>query len=229
VVARGKALRLTDIDGGGNLALTVFRARDTSERYYMGDALKQQFTSRYEQGDILFSDMGRSLLSVVEDGVGGHDPFGGLSDARLLLRLHGASSYQQDGNERWRSGRDALETELSKYGLARRDLADVVNFFSVVDVAEDGSTSLREGHSRRGDQVTLRADLDCLVALYAGPHPHSKSSEWLPRPIGIEIFDVGPAGPSDPVRLKRPENERGMLNSDLAHEISIETSGGAVA
>jgi len=226
-VSRGKLIRLTDLNGGGNAALTVFRAPDTSERYFMGDSLKQQFTSRYQEGDALFSDMGRILLSVVEDDVGGHDPFGGLSDDRLLTSRHGASSYQAERNERWRSGRDALETELSKHGLSRRDLADVANFFSVIDVLEDGTTTLRAGHSPPGGRVTLRTELDCLVAIYAGPHPHAKPGQWQPAPIGIEILEAGPVAADDHVRLKRPENERGMRNSELAHSSSIPSEAGS--
>jgi uncharacterized protein len=219
VLRRGLALRLTDPTGAGNVALTALRAADTSERYCMGDTLKQQFTSRLTVGHALYSDMGRVLLSIVRDDVGGHDPFGGLGDDRLLTARHGASTYQEVGNDRWRSGRDALETELAKHGLGRRDLGDVVNLFNVVDVAEDGATELRPGHSRPGASVVLRAELDVLVALYVGPHPHEEAATgtaWAPRPIDLAIEPVAPAGPDDVVRLLRPENARGLAASELA-------------
>jgi urea carboxylase-associated protein 2 len=220
VLRRGTALRLTDLTGGANVALTALRASDTAERYTMGDTLKQQFTSRLTTGHALYSDMGRILLSIVHDDLGGHDPFGGLGDERLLLAHHGPTSYQEQRNARWRSGRVALETELAKYGLGRRDLGDVLNLFSVVDVAQDGTTSLREGHSRPGAEVVLRADLDVLVALYAGPHPHRAAPDapapWDPRPVGLAIEPIDPAGPDDVVRTLREENGRGMAASELA-------------
>lgn len=220
VLRRGTALRLTDLTGEGNAALTALRASDTAERYAMGDTLKQQFTSRLTTGHALYSEMGRILLSIVRDDLGGHDPFGGLGDERLLRARHGATSYQEDRNDRTRSGRAALETELAKHGLGRRDLGDVLNLFSVVDVAEDGATALREGHSRPGAEVVLRADLDVLVAVYAGPHPHRAADRatrpWDPKPIGLRIEPAEPAGPDDVVRTLRPENERGMAASELA-------------
>ncbi|WP_051471349.1 urea amidolyase associated protein UAAP1 [Patulibacter minatonensis] len=216
VVRRGLALRLTDPTGSGTVALTALRAADTSERYCMGDTLKQQFTSRLSTGHALYSDMGRILLSIVADDVGGHDPFGGLGDDRLLTARHGAAPYQDLRNARWRSGREALETELAKHGLGRRDLGDVVNLFSVVDVAEDGTTALRAGHSHPGASVVLRAELDVLVALYAGPHPHEDVAAWAPHPVGLAIEPIAPAGPDDVVRLLRPENARGLAASELA-------------
>jgi len=220
VLRRGTALRVTDTTGAGNVALTALRAVDTAERYCMGDALKQQFTSRLTTGHALYSDMGRVLLSIVHDDVGGHDPFGGLGDDRLLTARHGDSSYQELRNARWRSGREALETELAKHGLGRRDVADVVNLFSVVDVAEDGTTALRAGHSHPGAQVVLRAELDVLVALYAGPHPHAAVASgpvaWDPRPVRLDVEPIDPPGPDDVVRTLRDENARGLAASELA-------------
>jgi urea carboxylase-associated protein 2 len=227
VLRRGTALRLTDVEGGGNVALTALRASDTAERYAMGDTLKQQFTSRLTTGHALFSDMGRILLSIVHDDVGGHDPFGGLGDDRLLTARHGAASYQEERNARWRSGREALQTELAKHGLGRRDLGDVVNLFSVVDVAEDGTTALRPEHSSAGSTVVLRAELDVLVALYAGPHPHplpagsagsgdAAIQPWAPKAAGLQIETAGPPAEDDVVRTLRPENARGMAASELA-------------
>lgn len=239
VLRRGTALRLTDPTGTANVALTALRASDTAERYCMGDTLKQQFTSRLSTGHALYSDMGRILLSIVHDDLGGHDPFGGLGDDRLLTARHGAAPYQDLRNARWRSGREALETELAKHGLGRRDVADVVNLFSVVDVAEDGATRLRAGHSRPGAEVVLRAELDVLVALFAGPHPHAPvpgtdavgggaadavlaaaspdaPAAWDPQPVLLAVEPSDPPGPDDVVRVKRDENARGLAASELA-------------
>lgn len=244
VLRRGTALRLTDPTGTANVALTALRASDTAERYCMGDTLKQQFTSRLSTGHALYSDMGRILLSIVHDDLDGHDPFGGLGDDRLLTARHGAAPYQDLRNARWRSGREALETELAKHGLGRRDVADVVNLFSVVDVTEDGATSLRAGHSHPGAEVVLRAELDVLVALYVGPHPHEHApgeargaladvvsggpgavptdtpgdapAAWGPQPVLLAVEPIDPPGPDDVVRLKRDENARGLAASELA-------------
>ncbi|MGE4428672.1 MAG: urea amidolyase associated protein UAAP1 [Solirubrobacteraceae bacterium] len=217
VVRRGLAVRLTDLDGDANVALTALRASDPSERYCMGDTLKPQFVSRLTAGHALYGDMGRILLSIVADDVGGHDPFGGLGDDRLLRARHGVSRYQEERNDVRRSGRAALETELAKHGLGRADLGDVLNCFSVVDVREDGTTTLRADHSRAGASVTLRAELDILVALHCGPHPHRPAGlPWAAGPVRLEVLPVPPPGPQDPVRTLRAENARGLAASELA-------------
>ncbi|WP_320668943.1 urea amidolyase associated protein UAAP1 [Patulibacter defluvii] len=222
-VPRGNAIRLTDLEGGANVALTALRLADPAERYCMGDTLKPQHSSRLTAGDALYSDMGRILLSLTEDEVGGHDPFGGLGDDRLLDARHGPQDYQGQRNDRWRSGREALTVELAKHGLGRADLGDVVNLFSLVDVAADGTTALREDHSPAGAGVVLRAELDLLVALYCGPHPHAGSGPWAPKPVALRIDPVAPPAADDLVRRRCPENARGLAASEQAARLAAPT------
>jgi Domain of unknown function (DUF1989) len=42
VIARGKTLRLTDLQGGANVGMLLYNADQTSERYNMPDTLKGQ-------------------------------------------------------------------------------------------------------------------------------------------------------------------------------------------
>ena len=62
VVSRGWTLRLTDVQGGGNVAALFFNHDATSERYCMPDTLKAQHTSYLTQGLVCYSDMGRVLI-----------------------------------------------------------------------------------------------------------------------------------------------------------------------
>jgi urea carboxylase-associated protein 2 len=219
-IPRGSAIRLTDVEGGANAALTALRLSDPSERYCMGDTLKPQHRSRLTAGDALYSDMGRILLSLIEDEVGGHDPFGGLGDDRLLTLRHGPQDYQSQRNGWWRSGRESLTVELAKHGLGRADVGDVVNLFSLVDVAADGTTALRQGHSPAGASVVLRAELDLLVAIHCGPHPHAADGPWAPKPVALRVDPIAPPAADDPVRLRCPENARGLAASEQAARLA---------
>ena len=42
VVGRGKTLRLTDLEGGGNVSMLLYNALEKQERYNMPDTLKGQ-------------------------------------------------------------------------------------------------------------------------------------------------------------------------------------------
>ena len=57
--------------------------------------------------------------------------------------------------------------ELGKYGLGERDLVANINFFSKLLVDENGAMRLATGHSRAGDYVDLRFEMDTLVLLHA--------------------------------------------------------------
>ena len=50
VLRRGRLLRLTDVEGGANLALLAWNATEKSERLNLPDALKSQHTSKLTRG-----------------------------------------------------------------------------------------------------------------------------------------------------------------------------------
>src|SRR6201997_3668253 len=108
VLKRGKALRLTDLEGGANVGGIFYNFECPVERYNMPDTLKAQHIARLTKGFVLFSDMGRILCSIIEDTVGWHDPIGGTSSARLVTAKYGASTYQERRNEYYRNGHDSF-------------------------------------------------------------------------------------------------------------------------
>jgi urea carboxylase-associated protein 2 len=215
VLRRGTALRLEDLDGGANVSALFFNADDPLERYNMPDTLKAQHTAYLTRGHVLYSDMGRVLCSVVEDGCGWHDTLCGVTTARLTEEKYGPSSYQKDRNAFHRNGRDNFLIELGKHGLGKRDIAANVNFFSKVTVDDDGGLHFLPGHSRPGAFVTLRAEMDVLVVLSNTPHPLDPSTTWKPGPVGLRVLRLPAPGPDDFCRNSRPENVRGFQNTEL--------------
>jgi len=138
VLKRGQALRLTDIEGGATVAALFFNADQPLERYNMPDTLKAQHVARLTTGNVLFSDMGRVLCSLVADSAGWHDTITGHLRAESSQAKFGAGSYQALRNDFHRNTRDNFLIELGKYGLSKRDLHANVNFFVkvVADSAE---------------------------------------------------------------------------------------------
>ena len=130
VLKRGTALRLTALEAGANVGAIFYNFENLVERYNMPDTLKAQHIARLTAGSVLYSDMGRILCSITEDSVGWHDPIGGCSNAAMLVRKYGASSYQESRNEWHQNGHDSFLTEIGKYGMGERDLIANVNFFS---------------------------------------------------------------------------------------------------
>jgi urea carboxylase-associated protein 2 len=214
VLKRGQRLRLTDPSGVGNVSMLAFHQRHFAERYNMPDSLKGQHTAHLTAGNCLFSDMGRVLVSIVEDTVGWHDPFGAVSTAASELERFGDRSYQKFHNRRVRNTYDNLLIELGKHGLYERDWHAPVNWFSTIVVEDGGKFVFDASRRKAGQSVTLRAELDTLVVLSATPHPFDPVTEWKPSTITAELFAGAPA--DDPCRLHRPENGRAYALTDFA-------------
>jgi len=210
VLKRGTALRLIDLEGGANVGAIFYNFECPVERYNMPDTLKAQHIARLTTGFVLYSDMGRILCSVVADTVGWHDPIGGTSNQSLVEKKYGASSYQASRNDYPKNGHDSFLIELGKWGLGPRDLVANVNFFSRVDVAEDGSMSFVTGNSKAGDFVELRAEMNVLAILNTCQRPLDPNPKYQPKPVQLSIRRVSAPVADDPCRISRPENGRGF-------------------
>jgi urea carboxylase-associated protein 2 len=213
-IRRGNRLRLTDLEGGANLAALFVNYEEKTERYNMADTLKAQHTFHLTTGCVCYSDMGRVLCSITADTLGWHDTVCGVSDAAQVLEKYGLAGYQSHRNAMYRNGRDSLLIELEKWGLGKRDLVANVNFFSKVAVDDGGSLSFQNGHSPAGSQVELRFEMNTLVVLSGCPHPLDSNPHYQPKPVLLEVYRGDLPDADDVCRNFRPENGRGFINTE---------------
>jgi urea carboxylase-associated protein 2 len=218
ILRRGLALRIVDLEGGANLSAVFHRQEDLLERYNMADTLKAQHTAHFTSGCALYSDMGRVMASITADTLGWHDPVGGVGDAQLFRDKYGDTHYQTHRNAMIRNGRDSLVLELAKYGLGARDLVANVNFFSKLAYGEDGSLGYVSGHSRAGDALDLRFEMNTLAAFSTAPHPLDPNPEYQPKPVKLIAYRAyaqdARVPDDDPCRSACPENGRGFINTE---------------
>jgi urea carboxylase-associated protein 2 len=210
VLKRGTALRITDTEGGANVGALFYNFECPVERYNMPDTLKAQHIARLAKGFVLYSDMGRILCSLVADTVGWHDPIAGCSNAALVRRKYGEARYQEHRNGYYKNGHDSFLVEMGKWGMGPRDLTSNVNFFSRVDVGEDGAMSFHPGNSAAGSYVELRAEMNVLTILNTCQHPLDPNPAYSPKPVLLSLRRAEPVAPDDACRLSRPENGRGF-------------------
>jgi urea carboxylase-associated protein 2 len=209
VLKRGTALRITDVEGGANVGAIFYNFECPAERYNI-DTLKAQHVARLSKGCVLYSDMGRILCSITEDTAGGHDPIGGCSNASLVKQKYGESRYQESRNEYYKNARDGFLIELEKWGLGPRDLAPVVNFFSLLNASSDGSIGYQRSNCGAGSFVELRAEMNVLTILNTCQHPLDPNPKYEPKPVRLSVRSVPPPREDDPCRTFRPENGRGF-------------------
>jgi hypothetical protein len=215
VLKRGTVLRLVDLDGGVNVAALFYNQEEKLERYNMADTLKAQHTAHLTRGFVCYSDMGRVLCSIIADTVGWHDPIGGVAGNEDIAAKYGERRFQEHRNDMTRSGREGLLIELGKWGLGARDLVANLNFFSKVIVDEAGAMRFEPGHSRAGDYVDLRFEMNTLVALSTAPHPLDPKPEYMPGGLRLVAWRADPPGEDDYCRNFRPENRRGFHNTEI--------------
>jgi uncharacterized protein len=214
VLRRGTRLRLTASGDATNVAALFFNSEQPLERYNMADTLKAQHTAHLTRGHVCYSDMGRILCSIVADSCGWHDPLSGLTNAEMIAERYGATSFQQQRNDRYISAREGMLIELGKYGLGEPDLVASINFFSKVVVSDDGALHLQEGHCKPGDYVELRFEMDSLVVLHAGPHPLARGTVYAPPDVTLQIGRAAAVAADDECRTLCPENTRGFVNTE---------------
>ena len=209
VLKRGERLRLTDVEGGACVGALFFNAEQPLERYNMPDTLKAQHIARLTAGNVLFSDMGRVLCSIVEDSAGWHDTITGHLTREASTAKYGSGTYQKLRNEFHRNTRDNFLIELGKHGLGKRDVHANVNFFVKIGADAAGNLSWVPG-APAGASVELRAELNTLVVLSNTPHPLDPSPAYAPKPVLLTLRKGPPAAGDDLCARSCPENGRGF-------------------
>jgi uncharacterized protein YcgI (DUF1989 family) len=80
---------------------------------------------------------------------------------------------------------------LSPYALGSRDIPANLNFFMHVPVDVNGETESKEGKSRPGDFVDVRAERDVLVVISNCPQIFNPCNGWSPTPIRLVVYGEG--------------------------------------
>ena len=205
---RGARLRLTDLHGDSCVSMLVFNSERPIERLNIADTVKVQWNAYLQAGSMLLSDMGRVLMSIVEDEARTHDTFCGPSNERTNARSFG------DGTNSGRSpnARDRLLLGSAKFGLGVRDVHPCVNWFKAVRVGPDGATVWDGGPFAPGRSVTLRAEMNVIVVLANCPHVLDERKQYSVTPVRVCAWRGAVTAEDDPIRNATLESKRAFLN-----------------
>ncbi|MCJ2188460.1 urea amidolyase associated protein UAAP1 [Novosphingobium beihaiensis] len=207
-LSRGTRLRLIDLKGDACAALQVFNAEMPAERLNVADTVKVQWNAYLGAGKLLLSDMGRVLMSLLEDDAGTHDCFCGASNAATNAAKYGNGSNSGP----YPNGRDRFLLGAAKHGLGRRDVHPCVNLFKGTRIEADGAITPQMGPFEPGRSVVLRAEMDVIVVIANCPHVLDPREDWTVAPLRASAWR-GPVTPvDDPVRNATPEGLRAFLN-----------------
>jgi urea carboxylase-associated protein 2 len=207
-LARGSCLRLVDLAGDACVSMLAFNAERPVERLNVADTVKVQWNAYLGEGKLLLSDMGRVLFSILEDSAGTHDAFCGASNQASNARRYG------DGDN-WGThpnARDRFALAAAKFGLGRRDIHPCINWFKGVRIEADGAATPQIGPFAPGRRITLRAEMDVIVALANCPHVLDPRPGYSVTPVRALAWRGEVTPPHDPIRTATPEGLRAFLN-----------------
>lgn len=214
LIRRGNSLRIKTLGPRANVSTLFYNVEEHSDRYNMADTLKAQSTAFLREGLVCYSDMGRVLCSITDSNCDWHDTIGAMNDAAIVERRYGVKTYQQHRNAMYRNARDGFLTQLGKWGMGKRDIVPNVNFFSKVTVDDDGKMSFVADHSKEGDFVELRFEMNTIVVLSTCQHRMDPNPRYEPTAVELLCWRSGTAGKDDPCRVSMPENGRGFINTE---------------
>ncbi len=213
LIGKNKYIHFKVLGDNANVSILLYNMRDTSERYNMPDTFKAQYTCHLEKGNVLMSDNGRVLASIVEDSLGWHDSISGHTTRLMTDEKYGKTTYQECGNDFYRCGEENFKIELVRNNMSKRDIVPCVNLFSKVYVDEDGSMNYVTDHCKEGATVTLRTEMDIIFIVSNTPNPLDPSKEYPSVPITMEVYDAPKTDLMDECVNHRPENYRAFENT----------------
>jgi len=196
---RGEALRIIDESGSASVSVIGWREEDTSERINCADTVKVQWSAAIGKGRVILTDMGRVLLSVIEDTSGAHDLLVGGSTP--------ASTLAADGSP----ARNSYENFLAagaKIGLDVSDIPPCVTFFASVSLDAKGRFVWKTDRKRPGDFVDLRAEMNLILVASNCAHPLDPAGQASTGAVKLITHRVGPPAQDDLCRTASPEAER---------------------
>jgi uncharacterized protein len=186
-VEQGQILRIVDLEGNQAVDTLFYNAHNTEERYSAVDTIRAQGNIYLTTGTPLRSNLGASMLTIIEDTCGRHDTLGGTCSAESNSVRYALEKRHMH------SCRDNFLLALARHdrGLSKRDLPSNINFFMNVPVTSDGALRFADGIPAAGRYVQLRAQMDVLVLISNCPQLNNPCNAFNPTPIQILIWAAG--------------------------------------
>ena len=185
----GEAICIVNTHGTQVVDCWAWNAYDLEE--FMSMEATRVWTQRLNPilGDSFVTNRRHAILTIIEDtSPGVHDTFMAACDRRRY-ELLGVSGYHRNCCDNMMEGMFTLGVNPPRHNLAS------FNIFMNIRVQPDGNTlSTLPTESKPGNAITLRADMDCYVALSACPQDIVKiqgKEDNTPRDVEVQIIKQG--------------------------------------
>jgi uncharacterized protein len=181
ILHKGQVMSIIEVEGKQMADVAFLNANDRKEVFHAGWSAALNMIAG--EGNLrrlkkLYSKPPRDnvMLTVVDDPVGVHLAWNGGRCSR--------KTYEQFFNlPGHRSCQDNLAEALAPFGVMEDDVPDVFNVFMNVVGFEEGRFEMLEPVAEKDDYISLRAEMDILVAISACPF----DLLYIPKPLQVKI------------------------------------------
>lgn len=161
-VSAGQCVRVVNTHGQQVVDTWAFSQEDMTEFMSMEHSRTSLGRIMPALGQAMVTNRRRPILTLAEDTSGGiHDTLLAACD-RYRYELLGHEGYHDNCT-------DNLAAALGELGLTAPETPSPWNLFMNIPVGADGSVGFEPPVCRAGDYLTLRAEMDCVVAFSACP------------------------------------------------------------
>ena len=181
-VNENQFVQITDTAGKQVVAFIAFNQHDHDEMLSTAHTRAANNALFPQVNHGLFSNRHNRMFTIIEDSVGRHDLLFPACDPQRYLDDYGLAEHA--------NCRDNFLLALEKRGaiIAPGRLPDPVNFFMHVGLKARGEFDIREPLSERGDQVLLKANMDCLIAVSACPNDQNAMNAFNPTDVLVRVY-----------------------------------------
>lgn len=183
---KGEHLDVIDPDGGQVSDLLAFNADDIREVLSNGRTFDYEETIQLSEGNCLWSNRSRRMLTLVEDTVGSHD---------FLLTPCSEDTFKHFYPDKpvHRGCFGNLAEALAPFGVEKDAIPCAFNVFMNVPVDQAGKLEVLPPTSKAGDRLRLRAEMDLVIGLTACSAYASNGGTFKPIDYRVLPNEASPA------------------------------------
>jgi uncharacterized protein len=179
---KGQSVRIINTKGQQVVDTWAFNVSDVKEFMSMEHTRVAISGIIPHVGDTLVTNKRRPILTLIDDTSGGiHDTLLAACD-RYRYESLGCKEYHDNCT-------DNLVASLSEIGLKPPEIPAPLNLFMNIPVINGTTIEMRPPVSTPGSHVTLRAEMDCVVAFSACPQDLTPVNAMRPTEAHFEIVE----------------------------------------
>jgi uncharacterized protein len=179
ILKQGQTIKVIDEAGQQVADFVAYNANNHKERLDPSVTMDVLRSMNIKPQDRLYSNLYTPMLTILEDTVGKHDFINSSCRPEMYDFL-----YQKPDHA---SCYHNLNHTLIQHGVSPPDQHYAFNIFMNTTIDERGLIQVKTPLSKAGDYITLKAEMDVIVAISACPCEESDCNGHLCTPISVEI------------------------------------------